>query len=89
MRLLLYTQPGCISCELIKVLLEAKGVAFEERDIIADAEARRDMVDVYDSRETPTLVLFEGEEQHVITGFDPDFLDQIFSASSPDSKDSA
>jgi glutaredoxin len=86
----MFTQPGCISCELTKTLLEAMGVAFEERDIIADREACREMVDVYDSRETPTLVIFDGDEQHVITGFDPDLLDQLFSsAPSSDSKEAS
>jgi len=79
-RIVLFTQPGCISCELMKVLLEAKGIVFEERDINVDDAARHEMVDVYDSRETPTLVLFEGEAHHVVTGFDPELLDQIFSA---------
>ena len=49
MRVLLYTQPGCLSCELMKIFLEAKEIAFEERDIVADPEARRIMTEQYDS----------------------------------------
>ena len=90
MHLVLFTQPGCISCELMKVLLDAKGIAFEERDISVDADARREMIEVHDSRETPTLVIFENESAQVIPGFDPDLLDQIFSAApSSDTLDSA
>jgi glutaredoxin len=74
-RVLLYTQPGCLSCELMKIFLEAKEIAFEERDI-SGPEARREMTDQYDSSETPTLVIFLGETEEVIVGFDPVRLDQ-------------
>jgi glutaredoxin len=75
-RVLLYTQPGCLSCELMKIFLEAKGIAFEERDIVANPEARREMTEQHDSAETPTMVIFSGETEEVIIGFDPVRLDQ-------------
>lgn len=76
-RVLLFTQPGCLSCELMKIFLEAKEVAFEERDTGANPEFRRQMTEDYDSTETPTLVVFSGETEEVITGFDPVRLDQF------------
>jgi glutaredoxin len=85
-RVLLFTQPGCLSCELMKIFLEAKEIAFEERDIGANPEARRQMTEDYDSTETPTLVVFSGETEEVIIGFDPVRLDQYLdSAPSSDS----
>jgi len=81
-RVVLFTQPGCLSCELMKVFLEAKGIAFEERDISADLEARRAMIEQHDSGETPTLVIFSGETEEVIVGFDPVRLDQYLDAAS-------
>jgi glutaredoxin 3 len=85
-RVLFFTQPGCLSCELMKVFLEAKGIAFEERDISTDFEARRAMTEQYDSSETPTLVILSGETIEVIIGFDPVRLDQFLDpASSSDS----
>ena len=85
-RVLLFTQPGCLSCELMKIFLEAKEIAFEERDISTDPEARRAMTEQYDSTETPTLVIFSGEDEEVIVGFDPVRLDQFLdSAPSSDS----
>ena len=75
-RVLLFTQPGCLSCELMKIFLEAQGIAFEERDIVADPEARREMTDQHDSTETPTLVIVSAETAEVIVGFDPVRLDQ-------------
>jgi glutaredoxin len=76
-RVLFFSQPGCLSCELMKVFLEARGVAFEERDISADVEARRIMMEEYDSSETPTLVIWSGEVPEVVLGFEPARLDRL------------
>lgn len=76
-RILFFTQPGCLSCELMKVFLEAREVAFEERDISRDLDARREMTAQHGSRETPTLVIFSGDAQEVVVGFDPVRLDQL------------
>lgn len=77
MQILLFTQPGCLSCELMRVYLEARQIAFEERNISVDADARRAMKEIYGGGETPTLVIFSGETPHVVTGFDPARLDQL------------
>jgi glutaredoxin-like protein NrdH len=76
----LFTQPGCLSCELMKVFLEAKEIAFEERDISVDLEARNLMIEQHGSNETPTLVLVVGDSEEVIVGFDPELLDQFLSS---------
>ena len=76
-RILLFTQPGCLSCELMRVYLEARQIGFEERDISTDSVARRMMTETYGGQETPTLVIFSGETPHVVTGFDPARLDQL------------
>ena len=68
-RVVLFTQPGCLSCQLMKIFLEAKEIAFEECDISTNPEARR--------TETPTMVIYSGETQEVIIGFDPVRLDQF------------
>jgi glutaredoxin len=79
---LFFTQPGCLSCELLRVYLEAREIAFEEHDISVDFEARRTMLETYDSDETPTLVI----DTEVVTGFDPARLDQLLDpAASSDS----
>ena len=44
-RILFFTQPGCLSCELMRMFLEAKEIAFEEFDISANLEARRVMTE--------------------------------------------
>jgi glutaredoxin len=76
-RILLFTQPGCLSCEVTRIFLEAKEAAFEERDIIADPAARQEMIDDHGSTETPTLVFISDDLYEVVVGFDPTRLDQL------------
>jgi glutaredoxin len=46
---------------------------FTERDVSRDPQAVQDLVETYQSRSTPTLVI--GEE--VMIGFDPEKLEQL------------
>lgn len=79
-RILLFTQPGCLSCELMRMVLEAKELAVEERDITKDLAARREMTDDHGSTETPTLVFISENTYEVVVGFDPVRLDQLLDA---------
>jgi len=81
-RVVFYTQPGCLSCELMRVYLDAREIAFEERDITVDPENRRSMTEQYGSKETPTLVILSGDVSEVLTGFDPVRLDQVLEPAS-------
>jgi glutaredoxin len=76
-RIVLFTQPGCLSCELMKVFLEARQISFQERDISTDTDARRTMMEKYDSSETPTLVVFSEHSEDIVIGFDPERLDHF------------
>ena len=72
-KIIVFTQPDCPPCRSVKVYLEEKGLEFEERDVTADQEAVRELVETYQSRSTPTIVIGE----NVMIGFDPEELDQI------------
>jgi len=85
-RVLFFTQSGCLSCELMRVFLEAKGIAFEEHNISSDPDARKAMVEQHDSDETPTLVVLVDGVEEVVVGFDPERLDQLLA--DPPSSDS-
>jgi len=80
LKIILFTQPGCLSCELMKVYLEARELVFTERDISTDPAARQEMIDEHDSLTTPTLVVFSGDAGEVIAGFDPERLDELIAA---------
>lgn len=79
-RILLFTQPGCLNCEVMKIFLEAKGLDFEERDMNRDSTARVELLETYHSRSAPTLVILTAAGAEVIEGFDPDRLDRFLSA---------
>jgi glutaredoxin len=79
-KILLFTQPGCLACEVMKILLEAKGIAFEERDMDRDSAARVELFETYHSRTAPTLVVIAASGAEVIEGCDPGRLDQFLSA---------
>ncbi len=83
LKIILFTQPRCLSCELLKVYLEARELDFTERDISTDPAARQEMVDEHDSLTTPTLVVVSGETAEVIVGFDPERLDELLAAAEP------
>lgn len=70
---LLFTQPDCPPCQVVKTFLAERGVAFREVDISAQAGAADELMQKYRSHSTPTLIV--GEE--VMIGFDPERLDEI------------
>ena len=72
-KIVLFSQPDCPPCQVLKMFLTEKGATFEERDITRDPSAVRDLTEKYKSHSTPTLVI--GDE--VLIGFDPDRIDKI------------
>jgi len=44
------------------------------KDVSSDREAVRELVGVYKSRSTPTIVIGEPPNEQIMTGFDPDQL---------------
>jgi glutaredoxin-like YruB-family protein len=72
-RVILFTQPDCPPCHIVKLFLTERGIPFEERDILRDPTARRELMEKHHSHSTPTLVI--GEE--VMIGFNPERLDEI------------
>jgi len=72
-KVVLFTQPDCPPCHIVKLFLSERGVEFVERDIKKDPEAVRDLAEIYKSHSTPTLVI--GDE--VMIGFNPERLDAI------------
>jgi glutaredoxin 3 len=79
-RIFLFTQHGCLNCEVMKIFLEAKGIDFEERDMSLDPAARIELLETYHIRSAPTLLILTPSGAEVIEGFDPDRLDQFLSA---------
>ena len=79
-KIFLFTQSGCLNCEVMRIFLEAKGLAFEERNMSDDAASRAELLEIYHCRSAPTLVILAAAGVEVIEGFDPDRLDRFLSA---------
>ncbi len=71
-RVVLYSQPGCAPCFAARTFLKSRNIAFEYKDVQADPQAFRELMDL-GSRSTPTLLV--GSE--VMIGFEPDRLDAM------------
>lgn len=71
-RVILYSQPGCAPCFAARTFLLSRKVPFEYKDVQADPQAFRELMDL-GSRSTPTLLV--GAE--VMIGFDPERLDAM------------
>ncbi len=61
---------------MLKEFLSRKGVTYEEIDVTRNPAAVRDLIDVYHSNMTPTIVI-DGE---VIIGFDRARIDALVAA---------
>jgi glutaredoxin len=66
MEIHLYTEPGCVACIEAKSFLQSHGIQFEERDVRANPEYLRILMDDLDSCTLPTLVA----DDTMIAGFD-------------------
>ena len=71
-QVILYSQPGCAPCFAARAFLQSRHVAFTYKDVQADPQAFRELMDL-GSRSTPTLRV--GDE--VMIGFDPARLDEM------------
>jgi len=56
----IYTSPFCGYCARAKRLLDSKGVAYEEFDIMAEPTRRREMIQRADGRSTVPQVFVDG-----------------------------
>jgi glutaredoxin len=77
-QVILYSQPGCAPCFAAKAFLQSRQVPFQYKDVQADPQAFRELMDL-GSRSTPTLLV--GTE--VMIGFDPARLEEMLRAAAP------
>ena len=64
--IIIYSTPACVYCRMAKEFFKENGVAYEERDVAADAAARKEMFDKSHQMGVPVIDV-DGE---IIVGFD-------------------
>ncbi len=72
-QIIVYSTPSCHYCKKVKEYLAAKNIAYEEYDVAALHDKRKEMVEKSGQLGVPVLD-FNGE---IIVGFDEDRLDQL------------
>ncbi|GLB60392.1 glutaredoxin family protein [Cytobacillus sp. NCCP-133] len=71
--IILYTQPDCPPCEIIKKFLNEYGYSFTIKDIKKDTGAHKELTEQYNSFSTPTIII----GNTVIRGFDLEKLKSV------------
>ncbi len=69
---IIYSTPSCTYCKAAKEFFKEKGVEFEEHDVAADPERRKEMVDKSGQLGVPVIDI----EGQIIVGFDKDTVAQ-------------
>ena len=65
-KIIVYSTPTCHFCHLAKDFFTAKGVAFEDKDVMVDLVARQEMVTKSGQMGVPVLDI----DGKIIVGFD-------------------
>jgi glutaredoxin-like YruB-family protein len=70
---IVYTQPSCPPCQVVKQFLNHHNVSYIEKDVSVDTEARDKLVYELKSTSTPTITV----NDLVVTGFDLKKLEEL------------
>ncbi|WP_100403166.1 glutaredoxin family protein [Bacillus sp. FJAT-42315] len=71
--IILYTQPECPPCNIIKLFFNDRGVRYEERNLASNPLFKEELQIKWESLSTPTIIV----ENEVIRGFDIDRLNEL------------
>ncbi len=72
-KVVIYSTPTCVYCELAKEFFKEKGIDYTEHDVSVDTEKRQEMVEKSGQMGVPVILI--GEE--MIIGFDKDRVLEI------------
>ncbi|CAH0417420.1 glutaredoxin-like protein NrdH [Periweissella fabaria] len=72
-KLTVFTKDNCIQCKMTKRFLEARGIAFEEKNVSTNPE----YVDYLKAQGFQSVPVVEGANIDSIAGFRPDALQQL------------
>ncbi|QNF29293.1 glutaredoxin family protein [Metabacillus elymi] len=70
---IVYSQPSCPPCQVVKQFLNHHNVSYIEEDISVDTDARDKLVNELLSTSTPTITV----DDQVVAGFDLKKLEEL------------
>ncbi|XXM73344.1 glutaredoxin family protein [Lysinibacillus sphaericus] len=69
-KVIVYSQPECPPCEVVKLFMKEYGIEYAEKNIKEDTEAREYLINQLQSYSTPTITVGDT----VISGFNLEAL---------------
>ncbi len=72
----LYSASWCPHCKEAKEYFKAHNIAYTNRDVEEDADAMETLVEKYDSRSVPVIVL--GNDEKILKGFKKDEFEKAY-----------
>ncbi len=72
-KITIYTTPTCVYCKMTKAFFKEHNVSYEEKDLSADAAARKEMIEKSGQMGVPVIDI----DGKIIVGFDQAELSKI------------
>ncbi|MED4532879.1 glutaredoxin domain-containing protein [Metabacillus fastidiosus] len=72
-KIIVYTQPECPPCQIVKQFLQHHNFSFEEIDITKNEEARLTLINEFKATSTPTVTV----DNEIVIGFDLQKLEHL------------
>ena len=70
---IIYTTPTCQYCKMAKAYFQEKGVEYEEKDVLTDLQARKEMIEKSGQLGVPVITI----GNNVVIGFDKHTLEHL------------
>ena len=75
-KVVIYSTPTWPFCARAKEYLSQKGISYEERDVAADREAAREMIEKTKQMAVPAIII---DDKDIVVGFNQAKLDELLS----------
>ncbi len=72
-QVVVYTQPSCPPCQIVKQFLNHYQIEYSEKDVSIDSKARDILVNELSSTSTPTVTV----DDNIVIGFDLQKLEEL------------
>lgn len=72
-KITIYTTPSCVYCKMTKEFFKENNVAYEEKDVSADAKAREEMVQKSGQLGVPVIEI----DGNIMVGFNKEKLSEL------------